>query len=141
MEALTAQKIALKKANLISTKKGYGAALREGIHKASSEFIIMGDLSYAFNETDQIYTNLKASSDLVIEIGLKERFIKMQCLFCINILAISLSFIAQIMHNSKVGDFHCGLRGFKKSKIIPLKLKSDGMEFASEMIIRATQSV
>ena len=48
-----------------------------------------------------------------------------------------LSFIGRLFFDIPVGDFHCGLRGFNKTSILDLKLKSPGMEFASEMVVKA----
>ena len=49
-----------------------------------------------------------------------------------------LSFIGRIFFKSKIGDFHCGLRGFKRDAFQQLDLQGDGMEFASEMVVKAT---
>ena len=49
-----------------------------------------------------------------------------------------LSWIARLFFKSDIGDFHCGLRGFQKDAVLSLNLHTTGMEFASEMIVKAT---
>ncbi len=49
-----------------------------------------------------------------------------------------LSFVGRLFYPSKIGDFHCGLRAFRRDAILGLGLKTTGMEFASEMVVKAT---
>jgi hypothetical protein len=49
-----------------------------------------------------------------------------------------LSFIGRLFFRSKIGDFHCGLRGFSRDSVMALNLQATGMEFASEMVVKAT---
>ncbi|MEE2775024.1 MAG: glycosyltransferase family 2 protein [Pseudomonadota bacterium] len=130
-------------AKLIDVKtKGYGSALKAGIQQARGKFIIMGDAddSYAFNEVDSFYAALLDSFELVVGNRFRGKIFKNAMPFLHKYLGNPiLSFLGRALFGAKIGDFHCGLRAFNRESILKLKLKTDGMEFASEMIIRATQ--
>ena len=120
--------------------RGYGNALKAGINAADSDLIIMGDAddSYDFSALDPFVLALRSGSDLVmgnrfagsIEPGAMPPLHR----YLGNPV---LSFIGRLFFKSEVGDFHCGLRGFRKEAIAGLCLESGGMEFASEMIVKA----
>src|SRR3990167_5724629 len=121
--------------------RGYGAALKYGIAAAKSRYIIMGDAdeSYDFFNLMPFLNKLREGYDLVIG----NRFqggIKMGAMPFLNRYLGNpvLSFIGRTFFNSKIGDFHCGLRGFHSESLKKLDLQGDGMEFASEMIVKAT---
>lgn len=120
--------------------KGYGSALYHGVLASSFDFIIMGDSddSYDFSKLDPFYDKLMRGFDLVIgnrflggiEPGAmpwKNRYIGNP----------ALSLIGRILFKSKIKDFHCGLRGFRKDAFLRMDLRTTGMEFASEMIVKA----
>ena len=123
--------------------KGYGAALAGGIEAAKGKFVIMADAddSYDFSKLDDFVTELRNGADLVmgnrflggIDPGAMPPLHK----YLGNPV---LSFVGRLFFESKVGDFHCGLRGFRRDAIIALHLRTTGMEFASEMVVKATQS-
>ena len=140
----TSKEIALSlKAKVVEEKeKGYGKALLKGIKEAKGKYIIMGDsdASYDFYNIKEFYSKLKDGYDLVVG----NRFIyKMEkgAMPVLNkyIGNPFLSFIGRKLFPCQIKDFHCGLRGFNKEKILNLNLKSTGMEFASEMIIKAVK--
>ena len=120
--------------------RGYGNALIAGISAADGDFIIMGDAdgSYDFSALDPFVLALRSGGDLVmgnrfagsIEAGAMPPLHR----YLGNPV---LSFIGRLFFKSAVGDFHCGLRGFRKEAITGLNLESGGMEFASEMIVKA----
>lgn len=120
--------------------KGYGSALRAGISAAKYEYIIMGDAdgSYDFATTPEFLKKLDAGYDLVVgnrfKGGIEAGAMPPLHRFLGNPV---LSLLGRIAFTNAVGDFHCGLRAFKKSKILELKLRSTGMEFATEMIAMA----
>lgn len=128
-------------AKVISTiEKGYGAALINGINNSEGDYIIMGDSddSYDFSKLDLFYEKLMQGYELVmgnrfiggIEAGAmpwKNRYIG-------NPL---LSNIGKLLFKCKSNDFHCGLRAFSKSAFRKMDLRTTGMEFASEMVIKA----
>jgi hypothetical protein len=121
--------------------RGYGAALLGGIAAARGRYIIMGDAddSYDFENLDAFVQRLRAGDDLVMgnrfQGGIKPGAMPPLHRYLGNPV---LSFLGRLFFNIPVGDFHCGLRGFSKSAIDGLGLKSPGMEFASEMVVKAS---
>jgi hypothetical protein len=121
--------------------KGYGNALMGGIAAARGKYVIMGDAddSYDFTSLMPFVTELRKGYDLVmgnrfkggIEPGAMPKLHK----YLGNPV---LSFIGRLFFPSAIGDFHCGLRGFSKEGALALGLQATGMEFASEMVVKAT---
>jgi hypothetical protein len=125
-------------------EKGYGSALRGGIEAAQARWIIMGDAddSYDFSRIDGMVQKLRDGFDLVMgcrfpsgggtivpgAMPWKNRWIG-------NPL---LSFIGRFFFKCPVRDFFCGLRGFSRAAYDQMELKTTGMEFAFEMVIKAT---
>ena len=122
--------------------KGYGNALWTGIKSALGKYIIMGDAddSYNFLEITEIYNELKNGNDLVIG----NRFHNMEkgaMKWSHRYIGTPmLTFLIRKIYKVNIKDVNCGLRGMKKDKIIELNLETTGMEFASEMIIKADQN-
>lgn len=121
--------------------QGYGAALIGGIESAKGRFVVMADAddSYDFANLDGFIDGLRGGSQLVIG----NRFmggIMPGAMPALNRYFgnPALSFIGRKLFSSPVGDFHCGLRGFDRQAILDLKLRSPGMEFASEMVVKAS---
>jgi glycosyltransferase involved in cell wall biosynthesis len=124
-------------------EKGYGSALRGGIEAASGKWIIMGDAdgSYDFSAIGEFLSKLKEGCDLVMGCRLKNGggtilpgAMPWKNRWIGNPI---LSFIGQLFFNSCIHDFHCGLRGFTKEAFQQMALKTTGMEFASEMVMKA----
>jgi glycosyltransferase involved in cell wall biosynthesis len=121
--------------------KGYGNALIGGISAARGRFVIMADAddSYDFAHLEAFVDCLRAGNTLVI--GNRFRGVirsgAMPPLhrYLGNPL---LSFVGRLFFSSGVGDFHCGLRGIDREAALQLNLRAPGMEFASEMIVKAT---
>jgi len=125
-------------------EKGYGNALRGGIQAASGKWIVMGDAdeSYDFSETDRFVKKLREGFELVAGCRLPHGGGK--------ILPGAMPFIhrwfgnplfsrmAQHMFAAPIHDVYCGLRGFTRKLYDRLELRCDGMEFATEMIIKAS---
>ncbi len=121
-------------------KKGYGSALKGGFENAIGQYIIMGDAddSYDFSDLYSYLEKLREGNDLVIGNRFKGGIEKGAMPFLHRYLGNPvLSFIGRLFFNSKIGDFHCGLRGFTKEAYKKLQLTTTGMEFASEMIVKA----
>jgi glycosyltransferase involved in cell wall biosynthesis len=121
--------------------RGYGAALLHGIHHAKGDYIVMGDAddSYNFLNLSDFISHLRQGSELVMGSRFKGTIEQGAMPFLNKYLGNPiLSLIGRIFFKSKISDFHCGLRGFKKESIRNLNLQSTGMEFASEMIVKAT---
>jgi glycosyltransferase involved in cell wall biosynthesis len=121
--------------------KGSGNALIGGITAAEGTYVIMGDAddSYDFSNLMPHLTQLRAGNDLVMGNRFKGGIKKGAMPFLHKYLGNPvLSFIGRLFFKSKIGDFHCGLRGFSKEAFAKMQLKTSGMEFASEMIVKAS---
>jgi hypothetical protein len=123
--------------------RGYGASLMTGIHAAHGRFVIMGDAdgSYDFESLDQFVEQLRAGADMVIGNrfagGIQPGAMPKLHRYLGNPV---LSFAGRLFFRSEVADFHCGLRGFRRESALSLDLRTTGMEFASELIVKATLS-
>ena len=121
-------------------ERGYGAALIGGIGAARGRFVIMGDAddSYDFENLDTMVDRLRAGDELVMgnrfRGGIKPGAMPFLHRYLGNPV---LSFLGRLLFRIPVGDFHCGLRGFSREAALKLRLKSTGMEFASEMVVKA----
>ncbi|MCF6307094.1 MAG: glycosyltransferase family 2 protein [Flavobacteriaceae bacterium] len=137
------QKIAINlNATVIDVaEKGYGSALRGGINAANGKYIIMGDAddSYDFNNLMPHLIKLREGYDLVMGNRFKGGIKKGAMPFLHKYLGNPvLSFLGKLFYKIKIGDFHCGLRGFSKDAFNKMELKTTGMEFASEMVVKAS---
>ena len=124
-------------------RRGYGHALRTGIQSARGRYIIMGDSddSYDFSELGPFVDRLRGGYDLVMG----NRFLG-------GILPGAMPWLHRYVGNpvltgilnlffqSPIGDAHCGLRAFPKASCAKLGLVTHGMEFASEMVVKASIS-
>ena len=118
---------------------GYGNALKYGIEKAFGKYTIMGDSdgSYNFSNLEKFIYYLEKDYDLVVGNRFKGKIEKGAMPFSHRIGGQVLSIMGNMFFHTKIRDYHCGLRAFKTESIKKLKLKTSGMEFASEMIISA----
>ncbi|NIR46559.1 MAG: glycosyltransferase family 2 protein [Gemmatimonadetes bacterium] len=123
------------------SERGYGAALMGGIAAARGRYVIMGDAddSYDFSDLDPFVEKLRASYELVMG----NRFLGGIAAGAMPPLHRYLgnpvlSWFGRLFFKSPVKDFHCGLRGFSREAIQRLGLTTTGMEFASEMVVKAT---
>ncbi|GAC1492785.1 MAG: glycosyltransferase [Candidatus Limnocylindrales bacterium] len=120
---------------------GYGSALAGGIAAARGHFVVMADadLSYDFGQAGAYLEKLVAGTDLVmgnrfrgrIEPGAMPRLHR----YLGNPV---LSALGRLFFDSRVGDFHSGMRGFRRDAILALDLRTTGMEYATEMVVRAS---
>jgi glycosyltransferase involved in cell wall biosynthesis len=122
-------------------EKGYGSALMGGILGARGKYIIMGDAddSYDFLNLGPFIDQLRAGKDLVMgnrfKGGVKPGAMPPLHKYLGNPV---LTAIARILFwNPPCGDFHCGLRGFSRDAALRMDLRTTGMEFASEMVVKA----
>lgn len=127
-------------------QKGYGSALIGGIRAARSKYILMGDadMSYDFTELPKFLEKLRGGAELVMGCRMprgggtimpgampwKHRWIGNPV----------LSALGKVFFRSPADDFHCGLRAFDREAVLALNLCTPGMEFASEMVVKATLS-
>ncbi len=122
-------------------EKGYGNALMGGIEAAQGTYVIMGDAddSYDFSKLELYLERLRAGEQLVMGNRFKGGIMPNAMPFLHKYLGNPvLSFIGRLFFKSDIGDFHCGLRGFNREAILGLRLKTTGMEFASEMVVKAS---
>ena len=122
-------------------EKGYGAALLGGIAAARGRFVIMGDAdaTYDFEAIEPFVERLRAGYDLVMGNrfagGIADGAMPWKNRWIGNPV---LTGLGRLFFRSPVADFHCGLRGFRRDAILELDLQTTGMEFASEMVVKAT---
>ena len=124
------------------SEKGYGIALIEGTKKAFGKYVIMGDAddSYNFLELNDFIKLLREDNDIIIGNRFKGKIEKEAMPFLHRYIGTPfLSFLIRKKYNVKIGDVNCGLRAYNKEKLIKLKCNCTGMEYASEMIIKAAK--
>ena len=123
------------------THRGYGSALMGGIEAARGRFIVMADAddSYDFSQLDAFIAALRAGNTMVIghrfRGGIRPGAMPLLHRYIGNPV---LSFVGRLLFSARIGDFHCGLRGAERGDLLRLGLRAPGMEFASEMIVKAT---
>jgi hypothetical protein len=121
--------------------RGYGAALIAGIDAARGRYVIMGDSddSYDFSDLSAYLSQLRRGYELVMgnrfEGGIRPGAMPALHRYLGNPV---LSMIGRVLYRAPIRDFHCGLRGFDRKAMLALKLRCQGMEFASEMIVKAS---
>src|SRR5262245_55441806 len=121
--------------------KGYGAALMGGIEAARGEFVIMADAddSYDLASLGPFVDALRDRADLVMgnrfKGGIAPGAMPPLHRYLGNPV---LTVVGRLFFHSPSGDFHCGMRGFRRAAILDLGLRTTGMEFASEMVVKAT---
>lgn len=120
--------------------RGYGAALQAGISQARGTYVLMADAddSYAVDDVGPFLDALRGGADLVMGNrfagGIQPNAMPLLHRYLGNPV---LSFIGRRFFNVPISDFHCGIRAFSRERILELGLRSPGMEFASEMVVRA----
>jgi glycosyltransferase involved in cell wall biosynthesis len=120
--------------------KGYGNALIGGINAAQGRYVIMADAdgSYDFSRLDAFVDGLRAGNRMVVgdrfRGGIRPGAMPLLHRYLGNPI---LSFAGRLFFSTDIGDFHCGLRGVDRSATMQLGLHAPGMEFASEMIVKA----
>jgi hypothetical protein len=122
-------------------QKGYGSALAGGIAAGRGRYVIMGDAdrSYDFGHIPRVLEELRRGADLVMgnrfQGGIQPGAMPPLHRYLGNPV---LTFIGRLFFKSPCGDFHCGFRGFTRAAYDRMDLRSTGMEFASEMVVKAT---
>jgi hypothetical protein len=122
------------------TKKGYGNALRGGIEATRGQFVVMGDAddSYDFTAITPLIQKLRDGYDLVLGNRFAGGIQSGAMPWLHRIGNPILTWISRLFFQTPVGDMHCGLRGFRKDAYEKMHLRATGMEFASEMVIKAS---
>jgi glycosyltransferase involved in cell wall biosynthesis len=123
------------------SERGYGSALRAGIRAARGKYVIMGDSddSYDFSALEPFVEQLRLGYQLVMgnrfRGGIMDGAMPPLHRYLGNPV---LTAVGRLFFHSPCGDFHCGIRGFDRAAILGLDLQAAGMEFASEMVVKAT---
>ncbi len=122
--------------------RGYGNAIRFGAERAHGEIIVMGDAdaSHDFTHLGDFLTPLEEGADLVIgnrfRGGIERGAMPWKNRYLGN---PGLTFLLNRLFHTRVGDAHCGLRAFPKNAFRQMELECSGMEFASEMVVKAAK--
>ena len=120
--------------------KGYGSALWAGFKAAKGKYVIMGDAddSYSLEKLDPFIEELRKGADLVMGNRFAGTIHKGAMPWLHKYLGNPvLSFLGRILFKSNVRDFHCGMRGLNREKVLALELHTPGMEFASELVVKS----
>jgi len=120
--------------------RGYGAAIMCGIEHAEGKFILLGDSddSYHFDEAFPLIEKLREGYDVCMGTRLKGKIMQGAMPWLNRWIGNPiLTAIGKFLFKINISDFHCGMRAFRKDKILALNLVTTGMEWASEMIIKA----
>jgi glycosyltransferase involved in cell wall biosynthesis len=121
-------------------KRGYGSALRAGVLAARGQYVAMGDAddSYDFAGLRPFLDKLREGYDLVMgnrfRGGIAPNAMPNLHRYLGNPV---LTGIGRLFFRTRIGDFHCGLRAFRRDAILGLDLRTEGMEFASEMVVKS----
>jgi glycosyltransferase involved in cell wall biosynthesis len=121
-------------------RRGYGSAYLAGLDVARGDYIVMvdADLTYDFREIPQFVDELENGAQMVV--GNRMQNIQRGAMPLLSRLGNPiLSGFLNVLHRTNVRDVHCGMRAVRRDVLPVLKLRTVGMEFASEMVIRATR--
>jgi glycosyltransferase involved in cell wall biosynthesis len=122
--------------------RGYGAALRRGFAEAKGDWLVMGDCddTYDFSDLDALMKPLAEGADLSIGNRFAGGIARGAMSWSHRYIGTpAISFLLKLFTGLKVGDSQCGLRAFTRSALERLELKTDGMELASEMVLKAAR--
>jgi glycosyltransferase involved in cell wall biosynthesis len=122
--------------------RGYGSAYMAGFAAARGEYIVMADadLTYDFNEIPRFLAELQAGADLVIGDRMQNIHPGAMPWHHRYIGNPLLSSLLNLLFHTGVSDAHCGMRAFRRDQLELLDLRTTGMEFASEMVVRAAKA-
>jgi glycosyltransferase involved in cell wall biosynthesis len=121
-------------------RRGYGSAYLAGLNAAQGDYIVMvdADLTYDFGEIPRFVSELESGAQFVV--GNRMADIKPGAMpFLSRIGNPLLSGFLNVLHRTNIRDAHCGMRAIRRDVLPVLNLRTVGMEFASEMVIRASR--
>jgi glycosyltransferase involved in cell wall biosynthesis len=121
--------------------RGYGSALRGGIRAARGRYVLMGDAddSYDFTQAHLFVNKLREGYDLVMGNRFKGGILPGAMPPLHQYLGNPvLTAVARLFFNAPIGDIYCGLRAFRREVVEQLGLRTQGMEYANEMVVKAT---
>ena len=122
------------------SKKGYGNAYMKGFREAKGKFIVMGDAddSYDFTDLERFIQPLREGYDMVMGTRLKGEIKKNAMPWLHRYFGVPvLTWMLDLLYGLRISDAHCGMRSFTRAGFERMHLETTGMEFASEMIIKA----
>jgi len=122
--------------------RGYGSALKRGIAEARGKYLVMADAdkTYDFRELPKFYQLLESGADLVMGSRLRGKIERNAMPWLHRWVGTPvLTTLLNLFFGSRISDTNCGMRAFTKTAIEKLSLKCNGMEFASEMVVKAAQ--
>ena len=124
------------------SRRGYGRALRTGLSAAIGDVIIFGDCdsTYDFSDLDPLYLPLATGEyDFMTGDRFAGQMEKGAMSFSHRLGVPFLSWCGRVKFGVKIHDWHCGIRGIRKDALEKIELKTDGMEFATEMIAEVSR--
>ncbi|PIR22604.1 MAG: dolichol-P-glucose synthetase [Deltaproteobacteria bacterium CG11_big_fil_rev_8_21_14_0_20_45_16] len=124
-------------------RRGYGSALLRGMRDAKGDYIVMGDAdnTYDFEDAVPLVEKLKQGAEFAIGDRLAGKVEPGAMPWLHHHLGTPvLSWVLSFFYGGKIHDINCGLRAIRKSSLEKLRLRSPGMEFASEMVIHAQKA-
>lgn len=123
-------------------RRGYGRALRTGLEQAAGFIIIFGDCdsTYDFSNLDPLYLPLRDNKvDFITGDRFAGQMEKGAMSFSHKVGVPFLSLCGRLKFGVRIHDWHCGIRGIRRDALEKLTLQTDGMEFATEMIVEASR--
>ena len=124
------------------SKRGYGRALRTGIKEATGYVIIFGDCdsTYDFSDLDPLYIPLSTNQyDFITGDRFAGQMEKGAMSFSHKLGVPFLSWCGRVKFGVKLHDWHCGIRGIRRNALAKCEFRTDGMEFATEMIVEVSR--
>lgn len=125
------------------SKKGYGRALRTGLKEATGDVIIFGDCdsTYDFSDLDPLYLPLSTNQfDFLTGDRFAGQMEKGAMSFSHKLGVPFLSWCGRVKFGTKIHDWHCGIRGIRRDALAKCEFRTDGMEFATEMIAEVSRN-
>jgi len=122
------------------SKRGYGSAVRRGLYEARGHWILMGDCdeSYDFAELPRFVERLRGGAELVMGNRLSGKIMPGAMPWLHRIGNPTMSRFLNLIYHTGIGDVHCGLRAMTKDAVRRMNLRMEGMEMASEMVIKSS---
>jgi hypothetical protein len=123
-------------------RPGYGSALLAGLGAARGRYILVGDAddTYDFSAIDAFVARLREGNDLVMGTRLKGEILPGAMPWKNRYIGNPLlTRMLRVLFGARISDAHCGMRAFTRDAFVRLDLRSPGMEFASEMVIKAAK--
>lgn len=121
-------------------EKGYGRAIMAGVRAAKGTYVLIGDAddSYHFEDLPAFLAKLREGNDLVMGNRFRGGIEPHAMTLSHRLGNPVLSLLGRVLFGTKIGDFNCGIRAMRRDALLSLDLRTGGMEFATEMIAKAS---